>query len=331
MDAVSVSLPKTDIHWHAEVRPRLDLLIARRTGRRPHDWREWLRQVSELPPGMPRLGMLNGDFFRDDESRYETDFVVWLADALENAAQDGAALVEIRFRPTTVLVPEFMSIFREAEQGVCQGYPGFCAEATISLFLGRPETAEAFEGCLRAREEGLAGIDFIPTSYNSEADWTEAYRWAERAANAGLGITVHAGEFSTANVAAALRVPGLTLIGHGVYAAYDEDLLEQVAQAGVTVECCLTSNVVLGAVTLIEAHPIRKFLEAGVPVTLNTDNPVRMCTSIEQEYQLAATLGFSENELLAFTRNGIAASFTTEERKAALLGNLRAIGVSDGA
>ena len=88
-----------------------------------------------------------------------------------------------------------------------------------------PDGAEAFETCLRARVQGLAGIDFTPDPFDSEADLTEVCRWAERAAEAGLGITVHAGEFSTANLAAALRLPGITRIGHGVYAAAGDELL----------------------------------------------------------------------------------------------------------
>ena len=71
-----------------------------------------------------------------------------------------------------------------------------------------PDVAEAFETCLRARDQGLAGIDFIPDPLDTEADWTVAYRWAERAAEAGLGITAHAAEFSTANLTAALLRAG---------------------------------------------------------------------------------------------------------------------------
>ena len=142
---------------------------------------------------------------------------------------------------------------------------------------------------------------------------------AERAADAGLGITVHAGEFSTANIEAALRVPGITRIGHGVHAATTPELLQRLADSGVTVECCLTSNVVLGAVPSLDEHPIRKFVDAGVPVTLSSDDPMRLCTTIAGEYEQAASLGFDESDLLSFTRNGILASFTSDDRRSALL------------
>lgn len=162
--------------------------------------------------------------------------------------------------------------------------------------------------------------------YHTEAEpdlWAGVYRWAARAVDAGLGITVHSGEFSTANVAAALRVPGIQRLGHAVHAARDERLLEQLARSSVTVECCLSCNVILGAVPSYEAHPIRRFVAAGVPVTLNTDLPVHAWTSIGREYAIAAALGFSLRDLVAFTRNAIQASFISAERRSALVDDLQ--------
>ncbi len=151
-----------------------------------------------------------------------------------------------------------------------------------------------------------------------------AYRWADRVASAGLGITVHAGEFTAANLVPALRVPGVSRLGHAVYTAADPWLLEHVAKSGVTVECSLTCNVILGATPSYETHPIRQFVEAGIPVTLNTDLPVHCATTIGREYAVAAALGFSPSELLEFTANAVQASFTSPERRHELMDELRA-------
>jgi adenosine deaminase len=145
---------------------------------------------------------------------------------------------------------------------------------------------------------------------------------ASPSAAAGLGITIHAGEFSPANLAAALSVPGLGRIGHAVHAASDPRLIDHLARSGATVECSLSSNVVLGAVPSYEAHPIRRFVDYGIPVTLNTDLPVHVCTTIGREYAVAAALGFSTAELLAFTRNAVRASFAPAEHRATLLAEL---------
>jgi adenosine deaminase len=183
----------------------------------------------------------------------------------------------------------------------------------------------------------LAGIDIIPEPYDAEANWSGVGKWTARAAEAGLGITVHAGEFSAANVAQAVSLPGVSRVGHGVFAATDPGLLETVRRVGVTIECCLSSNVLLGAVPSYQEHPVRQFVAAGIPVNLNCDDPVRVCTTIGREYAIAAALGFSIVELLEISRNGVRAGFTTDARKRAMLQDVDAVaarvqlqGIHDG-
>jgi adenosine deaminase len=96
-----------------------------------------------------------------------------------------------------------------------------------------------------------------------------------------------------------------------------------VAASGVTVECCLSCNVVMGAVPSYEEHPIRRFIRHGISVALCTDDPVQVCTTIGREYALAHMLGLSAAELLDITRTAIQASFAPEERRAVLLSELR--------
>lgn len=136
-------------------------------------------------------------------------------------------------------------------------------------------------------------------------------------------MTVHAGEFSAANLEAALGVPGLRRLGHGVHAAAHPRLLERLVERGVTVECSLACNVVLGAAPSYEAHPIRRFIEHGILVTLNTVLPVHLGTTIGREYAIASALGYSPVELTEFARNAIRASFASAKRRSALLTNLQ--------
>jgi adenosine deaminase len=337
VDPSIAALPKADLHLHQEAMPRLERLAARRLGRSAYDWRAHARRVLDgTPPGFGRLTAiyapdpdldLGGVPASDPEN-----CVAMVADILEEGAADGAVLVEVRFGRLGcgTSPPDFMPLFREAERRVRRRYPRLRAEAIAYLSV-RDDPAllraeeQRLDACIRAARAGLGGVDFRVDPYDTEADpalWAVAYRWAERAAAAGLGVTVHAGEFSPANLAAALRVPGLSRLGHAVYAAADPRLLEALAASGATVECSLTSNVVLGAAPSYEAHPIRRFVESGIPVTLNTDLPVHACTTIGREYAIAAALGFSPAELLAFTRNAVRASFASAERRAALLDEL---------
>lgn len=326
IDPAIAALPKADLHVHAEAAPRLDRVMARRAGRSPPDMRATVRALLDAPPGIPRLTRMAPPPRPETEAldAAPENFIARVADLLEEAAADGAILVEVRFGGTTILRPDFMPLFREAERRVRARYPRLHAEAIIVFVQAYSD--EQIEQCLamsaRSAPEGLAGVDFISSPYDTKADWRPVYRWAERAVAAGLGVTVHAGEFSTANLAAALRVPGVTRLGHAVHAARDPRLLDQLARSGVTVECSLTCNVLLGATTSYEAHPIRQFMACGIPVTLNTDDPVRVGTTIGREYAIAATLGFSRAELLGFTRTAVQASFTTAARRATLLSEL---------
>jgi adenosine deaminase len=319
------SLPKAELHLHQEALPWLDRAVATREGRPPHNWRrEVARMLSDVPPGMPRLDGMNGSLPTADLEPLDGDpegFVDRVAAILELSAAQGAVLVEIRFGGATVLRPEMMALFREAERRVQARYPSLRAEAILCLMLpfGQPEQKRRLEACLRAAREGLSGIDVIPVPYDTEADWATIYPLIAPLAAAGLGVTVHAGEFSTANLAAALHVPGVTRIGHAVYAARDPHLLEMLAKSGATVECCPTSNVILGAVQSYEDLPIRRFMQAGIPITLNTDNPLRLCARIGREYAVTAALGLSHEELLEFTRNAVRASFATASRREELL------------
>ena len=328
-DPAIAALPKADLHLHQEWSPRLDRVLARREGRPAYDWRGWARRVmAETPPGSARLRRL-GEIVPTSPDAYASaeHFIAWVEDTLEEEAADGAALVEIRFGKEEVLRPGFMALFREAERRARARHPALCAEAIIILMPWQtPELlARILEACVSAAREhdGLAGIDFLYQPYDAEADWEPMYRAAARAADAGLGITAHAAEFSTANCAAALRMPGLSRIGHAVYAARDPRLLDQLAESGVTVECSLSCNVVLGAAPSYEEHPIHQFVERGIPIALCSDIPVQIATTIWREYALAHALGFSPADLLGFTTTAIRASFTPPARKSALLADLR--------
>ncbi len=321
------TIPKVDLHMHAETTARVDRLFSRRDSAPAHDWAEEVRALADMPPGMARLkhgvaaihSALDNDrlLALNDE---DAVFVEWLADALFEAAAEGTVLVEMRFGAKGGLRPGFMSLFREAEGRVREVHPGFHAEALVlGLWPGRDGASEAFQSALQAATEGLAGIDFVPAPYDQEADWSEAYTWASRAVDAGLGITAHAGEFGAANIEAALGLPGITRMGHGVHVTSSQRLIVRVLEAGVTLECCLTSNVVLGAVPSLQDHPIRALMEAGVPVTLASDDPIRLCTSIDREYELAASLGFGTDQLLEMSANGIRASFARPSVRESML------------
>jgi adenosine deaminase len=320
------AMPKVDLHLHQEVGPRLDRVLAAREGRPAYDWRGWAGDlITSTPPGMSRLDLLSSVFPAPREAGFEDEnFIARLEDLFEEAAAAGAVLVEVRCGNDTVLRPQFMALFREAERRTRTRYPALHASAVVTLLLwlepARLETIVV--ACIAAARDGLAGVDLLYRPYDVEVDWTPAHKIAAGLADAGLGITAHAGEFSAANIEAALETPGLTRLGHAVHAACEPKLLDLIAARGATIECCLTCNVLLGAVPSYEEHPIRRFLEHGIPVALGTDNPVQLGTNIGREYAVASALGFTEADLLALTTNAIRAAFAPAALRAELVADV---------
>ncbi len=143
---------------------------------------------------------------------------------------------------------------------------------------------------------------------------------------AGLGITIHAGELCGAfSVADALDLVRPSRIGHGVRAIEDPDLVRRLADLGTVLEVCPGSNIALKVFPDFESHPLRRFVEAGVKVTLNSDDPPFFHTSLAQEYETASKVfGFSDAEINAMTRTAIEAAFVDETTRKMLLAKLQA-------
>jgi len=315
-------LPLVDLHVHQERSPRLSQVLAV-DGRGPAiDWTAWSARLRrELQSGIARLNALWANlpthFSQDSPEAMLRRFHI----LLQESAAAGAVLAEVRVGHETIARPGFVDIFREAESRVRQVHPEFHAGLVVVLKLWHEprEVESALAVCTAGDRDGPGGIDFLYLPYDSEADWTFAYRLAGRAADAGLGVTAHSGEFSSSNIAAALRLPGISRLGHAVHASGDPHLLELLIQSGVAVECCLTSNLVLGAVDELADHPIRRFHDAGIPVVLGTDNPLQFATTIAREYTLAASAGLTQDDLAGVSRDAIVRSFLPDTVKVELL------------
>jgi aminodeoxyfutalosine deaminase len=209
-----------------------------------------------------------------------------------------------------------------AEYGVRAGWiiefpgqdAGDYARAALRLALENPP--EALVGF------GIGGIEA------RRAPYTDVIRDVFEAAHAaGLPSVPHAGETTGAEtVWEAVRFLRAQRIGHGIRSLDDPALVDYLAERQLPVDVSPTSNVCTRCVPSIGEHPLRQMIEAGLFVTLNSDDPPMFGTSLSNEYLVAGRdLGFSPAELKQLAANGVRASFLAEPDKEALLAEIAAV------
>ena len=136
----------------------------------------------------------------------------------------------------------------------------------------------------------------------------------------GIGLVPHAGEMGGPDVVAdSLDLLRPDRIGHGIATASDPALLARVAEEGVVLEVCQSSNVTLGLVPSLDAHPIRTLRDAGVAITINSDDPPFFATTLTDELAHAVRLlELDASRLAALQRRAVDASFAPAELRAAV-------------
>ena len=157
--------------------------------------------------------------------------------------------------------------------------------------------------------------------FGSPADYAPAFAIA---AEAGLGLTVHAGEIcGPESVAAALDALPVTRIGHGVRAIEDPDLVARIVAERIVLETNPGSNLALGLYPDWASHPVARLRAAGVAVTLSTDDPPYFHTSLALEYaRLATAFGWTPADFAAINRTAAAAAFCDPATRADILSRL---------
>ena len=185
------------------------------------------------------------------------------------------------------------------------------AEATLSYALDHaPDSLVGFG--LGGPEIGVERPQFKP--------------FFDKARAAGLHSVPHAGETTgPQTVWDALEQLGAERIGHGTSSAQDPRLLEHLAEQQIPVEVCPTSNIATRAVDVLENHPITAMRDAGVLITIGSDDPPMFGTTLNREYEIAADLlGLDEAGIVELAKNGVAASFLPDADKAALTAEMDA-------
>ena len=211
---------------------------------------------------------------------------------------------------------DFLPLFEGLERGRERGERDFGVSVSWIFdavrHFGVDEAERVVEEAIRLKDRNVVGIGLGGDERRAPPEqFRDVYALAR---DAGLRLTVHAGEtVGPESIWGALRELKADRIGHGLHAVEDPVLVRYLAEHQVPVEVCISSNVLTGCCTSLDRHPVRKLFDAGVLITLNTDDPEMFHTTLNQEYQIAQQVcGFSDDELRQVAENSFRAAFRKE-------------------
>jgi aminodeoxyfutalosine deaminase len=189
---------------------------------------------------------------------------------------------------------------------------------------GVPSADATLDFALNHRPDGLIGFGLGGPEIGVPRPQFQPH--FEAATAAGLRSLPHAGETTgPQTVWDALNLLGAERIGHGTSAAQDPELLAHLAERGIPLEVCPSSNIATRAVGTLEEHPIRAFRDAGVTVTVNSDDPPMFGTDLNHEYEIAADLlELDEAGVADLARAAVRASYADTDVQERILGEIDA-------
>ncbi len=326
--ALLEALPKAELHVHLDgsLRPGTLLELAREAGRPlPADDAEALARVMRADDSSDLVEYLR---------RFEwTLSVMQTAAAIERIARELALdlaaenvrYAEVRFAPILntregltgdeVLEACLRGLRRAGDETGIRTGVIVCAIRSFEPAL----SIEMAELAIRWKGRGVVGFDLA----GAEAGYPpRKHRDAfDLAASANLPVTIHAGEaFGPESIHQALHQCGARRIGHGTRLEENPDLLAYVNDFRIPLEVCLTSNVQTRVSPTFGAHPLRRYFDAGLVVTLNTDNRLVSGTTMTEEFLRAHRHhGFRWEELVEIARMGFRSAFLPHREREALV------------
>jgi adenosine deaminase len=325
--------PKVELHRHLEGSLRLDTLldIARNHGITLPLGPD-LRSLVQMQAGdsltfstfLSKFQMLRL-FYRSAEviSRVTREAVV-------DAAEDGVLHMELRFTPVALTriqdfgLGEVMDWVMESAREASREYG---ISVVLIASVNRNESVELAEQVAQLAVDrlgrGIVGFDLAGNEASfSAAPFTGLLREVK---SSGLKLSIHAGEWGgPANVREAIEVFGTDRVAHGVRAMEDPGVVALARERQTPFEVCITSNYQSGVVPSLTAHPLAKMIEAGLYVTLNTDDPSISQITLSDEYRIAVeSLKLSHADLAERVIAAAQAAFLPAQEKKALIARIR--------
>jgi adenosine deaminase len=337
LDRQSLSrLPKVELHRHLDgsVRFQTILSLARRHGLDlGSSSEEELRTMTLIRTPMRDLEAVIASFAVPQKVLCCYEALRRVAfENVEDAYQDGVKLLELRFAPAFISAGKSLTndeIIEGVLDGVADGAERYPIEVGLIGILPRtavPEanrqaTADLIRYARGARRGAQLIVGFDLADSETAAPAESFVPLVDQARRAGLGITIHSGEnTSAAAVRKTLELFHPDRIGHGIRIWEEPQTVERVRQLGVHLEICPTSNWLTRSVPSRKAHPLPGLYRAGVSVSVNSDDPQLMDIDLVHEYELCTRFyGFGPSDFQAINRAAARASFLPEAARRRVL------------
>jgi adenosine deaminase/aminodeoxyfutalosine deaminase len=311
------SLPKAELHLHLEgsIDPATLLEL-----RQLHGKAGTLAEVEELYQYQDFAGFLNS--FKNITANLETpgDYELITHRLMQRLKEENILHAEVYVSVGVNLwrKQDFDAIFEGMERGRERGEQDF-GVSLLWIFdavrqFGAAEAQRVAQIAVRLKSTSVVGFGIGGDEQKAGPElFRDVYSFA---ADHGMRLTAHAGESAGPDsIWGALNLRA-ERIGHGLTAAQDPELVEELSTRQVPVEICLTSNLRTGCCKSLAEHPVRNYFDQGVMVTLNTDDPAIFGTSLNREYQIAQdNFAFTDEHLRELARNSFEASFLPAEKK----------------
>lgn len=287
------ALPKVELHRHLEgsLRLRTLLEVARAHGMDLFGTAR-LRPLVQIRENEPLTSENFLSKFQTLRKFYRSSEVIGriTREAIADAAADNVRYMELRFTPVALSRVEDFSLEEVIDwviEGVREASQKYGIVTRLILSVNRHESpdlaSQVIRHAIERQDSVIVGVDLAGDEAHFPAlPFAEAF---QEARDAGLHVTVHAGEWGDAgNVAAAITQLGAERIGHGVRVLEDPSVVALARQRQTVFEVCVTSNYQSGVVPALKEHPLPEMLSAGLNVTINTDDPSISQITLGGEY-----------------------------------------------
>ena len=325
-DRIPLTIPKIDLHRHLEGAVRLGTIVEIADQfdlDLPRDEENLRRQVQVLPEDS-RDHEFFLERFRVIRKIFQSAEVIRriVREAIEDAAVDNVEYLELRFTPAALTQTVGFPLDEATDwviEAAREAQRNFSIKVGLIASVNRHEdpriAARVFKIVQDRSGSGILGIDLAGDEL--QASMMPFKPVFEEAKSQGLGITVHAGEWAGAqNVREAILEMGADRIGHGVRVMDDPEIIELARDRGVCFEVSLSSNLLTGAVNSIDEHPLLAMIQAGLRLTLTTDDPSIFGTTLSKESALAAEhFQLSEESLKGMVMTAVQSSFLPDREK----------------